>query len=135
MYLLWLKLIWRTDIFNFCKISYKKKRCKVLCKTCVLRARCRAHADTPTHTHQAVTLARSRSIAFMRLPWKYLTLVCCLYSKPSNSKSGSALEQKANFASLKKHNVMNEFLLFLNYTSNKRLKLYLAIYLDLEPTR
>ena len=40
----------------------------------------------------AVTLARSRSMAFMRLPWKYLTRVCCLFNKPSNSKSGSALQ-------------------------------------------
>ena len=72
-----------------------------LCVACTLQG---AHRHTHTHTHQAVTLARSRSIAFMRLPWKYLTLVCCLFSKPSNSKSGSALEQKANFASLKKHN-------------------------------
>ena len=41
---------------------------------------------------EEATLALSRSIAFMRLPWKYLTLVCCLFNKPSNSRSGSALE-------------------------------------------
>ena len=31
-------------------------------------------------------------MAFIRDPWKYLTRVCCLFSKPSNSKSGSALQ-------------------------------------------
>ena len=40
----------------------------------------------------AATFARSRSMAFMREPWKYLTLVCCLFSRPSNSRSGSALQ-------------------------------------------
>ncbi len=41
-----------------------------------------------------LTFALSRSIAFMRDPWKYLTLVCCLFNRPSNSKSGSALHEK-----------------------------------------
>ena len=40
----------------------------------------------------AATFARSRSMAFMRDPWKYLTRVCCLFSRPSNSRSGSALQ-------------------------------------------
>ena len=43
-----------------------------------------------------VTLDRSRSIAFIREPWKYLTRVCWRLSKPSNSRSGSALKQTLN---------------------------------------
>ena len=42
-------------------------------------------------TAAAVTFALSRSSAFMRDPWKYLTRVCCLFRRPSNSRSGSAL--------------------------------------------
>ena len=38
------------------------------------------------------TLALSKSMAFMREPWKYLTLVCWRLSSPSNSRSGSALQ-------------------------------------------
>ena len=39
-----------------------------------------------------VTLDRSKSIAFIREPWKYLTRVCWRLSRPSNSRSGSALK-------------------------------------------
>ena len=40
------------------------------------------------------TLARSRSPGFIRAPWKYLTWVCLLLRRPSNSRSGSALENR-----------------------------------------
>ena len=43
------------------------------------------------------TFARSKSIAFMSDPWKYLTLVCCLFKSPSNSKSGSALRKRFDY--------------------------------------
>ena len=42
--------------------------------------------------HLWTTFALSRSMAFMSEPWKYLTRVCCRFSRPSNSRSGSALE-------------------------------------------
>ena len=45
------------------------------------------------------TLALSRSCAFMRLPWKYFTLVCCFLRRPSNSKSGSARWRKTTSTS------------------------------------
>ena len=40
------------------------------------------------------TFALSRSTAFISDPWKYFILVCCLFSSPSSSKSGSALGQE-----------------------------------------
>ena len=47
-------------------------------------------------TPLVLTLALSRSTAFMSEPWKYLTRVCCRFSRPSNSRSGSALEHHSS---------------------------------------
>ena len=41
------------------------------------------------------TLALSRSMALMSEPWKYFTRVCWRLSKPSNSRSGSALKSSS----------------------------------------
>ena len=38
------------------------------------------------------TLARSRSTAFIKDPWKYFILVCWRFKSPSSSRSGSALK-------------------------------------------
>ena len=46
-----------------------------------------------------ITFDLSKSIAFISEPWKYLTRVCCRFSKPSNSKSGSALKVRKNLDS------------------------------------
>ena len=35
-------------------------------------------------------------MAFISEPWKYLTRVCCRFSRPSNSRSGSALEHHSS---------------------------------------
>ena len=43
------------------------------------------------------TFALSRSTAFISDPWKYFILVCCLFSSPSSSKSGSALGQEKSY--------------------------------------
>ena len=42
------------------------------------------------------TFDLSKSLALISEPWKYLTRVCCRFSKPSNSRSGSALKFKFN---------------------------------------
>ena len=42
------------------------------------------------------TFALSKSMALISEPWKYFTRVCWRLSKPSNSKSGSALKFKVN---------------------------------------
>ena len=47
-----------------------------------------------------ITLARSKSIAFINEPWKYFTLVCCLFKRPSNSRSGSDLIGKIDHSKL-----------------------------------
>ena len=52
--------------------------------------------DLPTSLEE-ITLTLSRSRAFIREPCKYLTLVCCLFKSPSNSKSGSALSKNIQF--------------------------------------
>ena len=61
-------------------------------KVAIVHFVCSLHFETGAP--HLLTFALSRSMAFMREPWKYLTLVCCLFSSPSNSKSGSALKQK-----------------------------------------
>ena len=48
------------------------------------------------------TFALSKSTAFMRDPWKYLIRVCCLFSRPSSSKSGSALRKGKCLATVDK---------------------------------
>ena len=42
------------------------------------------------------TCALSKSMALISEPWKYLIRVCWRFSKPSNSRSGSALKFKVN---------------------------------------
>ena len=67
-------------------------------------------------TPLVLTLALSRSTAFMSDPWKYLILVCCLFSRPSSSRSGSALRSTHNQRQ-RPRRIKNSFSLTVNSSS------------------
>ena len=66
-------------------------------------------------------------MAFISEPWKYLTWVCCRFSKPSNSKSGSALKVQKNLDSYLKSLlfIVLAYLVFIFWQTLKMLKAFL----------